>query len=126
MSLRSDLGRVRGLGSAKEGAAHWWAQRVTAVALVPLLLWFVASVVALTGAGQTVVAAWIGQPVHAILLVLLVGAGLYHAQLGLQVVIEDYVHTKWLKLISIIAIKFAAVVIVAATVFAVLKIAFAA
>ena len=126
MSLRSDLARVRGLGSAKEGVAHWWAQRVTAVALVPLLLWFVASVVALTGAGQKVVAAWIGQPVHAILLVLLVGAGLYHAQLGLQVVIEDYVHTRWLKLISIVAIKFAAVVIVAATVFAVLKIAFAA
>lgn len=126
MSLRSDLGRVRGLGSAKEGVAHWWAQRMTALALIPLMLWFVASVVSLTGAERTVVATWIGQPVHAIMLILLVGAGLYHAQLGMQVVIEDYIHTRWLKLTSIIAIKFAAVVIAAATAFAILKIAFAA
>jgi succinate dehydrogenase / fumarate reductase membrane anchor subunit len=126
MSLRSDLGRVRGLGSAKEGVGHWWAQRLTALALIPLLLWFVASVVSLTGADQKVAAAWIGQPVHAVMLVLLVGVGLHHAQLGLQVVIEDYVHTRWLKMTSIIAIKFAAVVIAAATAFAILKVAFAA
>jgi len=125
MSLRSDLGRVRGLGSAKEGVAHWWAQRVTAAALVPLLLWFVASLVSLAGAGHKAAVAWIGHPVHAVLLLLLLGAGLHHAHLGLQVVIEDYVHREWLKVTSIVLIKFAAALIAAAAGFAVLKIAFA-
>ena len=126
MNLRTDLGRVRGLGSAKEGVAHWWAQRLTAVALVPLLLWFVASVASLTGASHKATVAWIGQPVHAVLLVLMIAAGLYHAQLGLQVVIEDYVHSKWLKLTSIVLVKFGAALIAVAAAFAILKIAFAA
>ena len=125
MSLRTDLGRVRGLGSAKEGVAHWWAQRLTAAALVPLLLWFVASLVSLAGASHKAAAAWIGHPVHAVLLLLLLGAGLHHAHLGLQVVIEDYVHREWLKVTSIVLIKFAAALIAAASGFAVLKIAFA-
>jgi len=125
MSLRSDLGRVRGLGSAKEGVAHWWAQRLTAAALVPLLLWFVASLVSLAGADHKAAVAWIGHPVHAVLLLLLLGAGLHHAHLGLQVVIEDYVHREWLKVTSIVLVKFAAALIAAASGFAVLKIAFA-
>lgn len=92
MSLRTPLARVRHLGSAKDGTHHWWLQRVTAIALVPLALWFVASVVSLAGAGHAEVAAWAGGPLTATLLVLLLVATFYHAVLGLQVVIEDYVH----------------------------------
>lgn len=125
MSLRTDLGKVRGLGSAKEGTQHWWAQRLTAIALIPLVLWFVASVAGLAGADIGPVRAWIAQPVTAILLVVLIGVTFHHMQLGLQVVIEDYVHAEWLKFTSIILVKFAAVLLAAAAAFSVLKIAFA-
>lgn len=125
MSLRSPLGRVRGLGSAKDGTAHWWAQRLTAVALVPLLLWFSASIAMMTGADIAAVRAWIANPVVSILLVLLAIAAFHHAQLGLQVVLEDYVQTEWLKVAGIIAVKFAAVALAVACIFSVLKIAVA-
>jgi len=125
MPLRSDLGRVRGLGSAKEGVAHWWAQRVTAVALVPLSLWLVGSLAALAGAEVAAVRGWIASPVVAITLVLLIGVTMHHMQLGMQVVIEDYVHTEWAKVSGIVLVKFAAVVLAAAGIFAVLKIALA-
>ncbi|MCE2509610.1 MAG: succinate dehydrogenase, hydrophobic membrane anchor protein [Alphaproteobacteria bacterium] len=124
MSLRSPLGRVRGLGSAKEGTAHWWAQRVTAIALVPLALWFVASILSLIGADYATTTAWIGMPVPAVLLILLLTATFYHAQLGLQVVLEDYVHNEGLKLAAILLVKFACLVLGLAAVFGVLKIAF--
>ena len=124
MSLRSDLGKVRGLGSAKEGVGHWWAQRLTAIALIPLLIWFVASVVPLVGAEVRIVREWISSPVNAVLLLSLIVAVFHHAQLGLQVVIEDYVHTRWLKVASVIAVKFAALLLSATSLFAVLKIAF--
>ena len=124
MSLRTDLGKVRGLGSAKEGVNHWWAQRLSAVALVPLVLWFVASVASLAGADIVAVRAWIAQPVNAILLVLLIGATFHHMHLGVQVVIEDYVHSEWLKIAAIILVKFAAAFMAVAAGFAVLKIAF--
>jgi succinate dehydrogenase / fumarate reductase membrane anchor subunit len=125
MSLRTDLGKVRGLGSAKEGVAHWWAQRLTAVALVPLVLWFVSQVVGLAGADLAAVRAWMANPFSAILLVLLIGATFHHAQLGLQVVIEDYVHGEACKIASIIIVKFLAVALAATGIFSVLKIAFA-
>ncbi len=125
MSLRTDLGRVRGLGSAKEGAAHWWAQRLTAVALIPLLLWFVSSMICLVGADQAVARAWIAIPWVAVLLIVMCGAVFHHTQLGLQVVLEDYIHTEWLKITSIMLVKFAAIVLFAASAFAILKIAFA-
>ena len=124
MSLRTDLGKVRGLGSAKEGVGHWWSQRLTAIALIPLLLWFVASVVPLVGAELRIVREWISGPVNSVLLLSLIVAVFHHAQLGLQVVIEDYVHTGWLKLASVIAVKFAAFGLGATSLFAVLKIAF--
>ncbi|MGB1546984.1 MAG: succinate dehydrogenase, hydrophobic membrane anchor protein [Alphaproteobacteria bacterium] len=124
MSLRSPLGQVRGLGSAKEGTAHWWAQRVTAIALVPLSLWFVSSVLCLTGADHATTIAWIGAPGPAILLILLFTATFYHAQLGLQVVLEDYVHNEGLKLASILLVKSFCLVLGLAAVFGVLKIAF--
>ena len=124
MSLRSPLSLARGLGSAKEGTAHWWAQRVTAIALVPLTLWFVASILCLIGADHATTIAWIGAPVPAVLLILLFTATFYHAQLGLQVVLEDYVHNEGLKLASILLVKLACLVIGVAAVFGVLKIAF--
>ncbi len=124
MSLRTPLGRVRGLGSAKDGTAHFWAQRLTAVALVPLALWFVGALAAHVGADHGVAREWLAQPFTAIVMVLLVAVGFHHAQLGLQTVIEDYVATEWLRLTSIMAVKFAAVALAVAAVFAVLKVAF--
>ena len=125
MSIRTPLAHARGLGSAKSGTGHWWAQRLTAIALVPMVLWFVASVAGLAGAEYGAVRAWIGEPVTAILLILLIVATFHHMQLGMQVVIEDYVHVEWLKITCIVLVKFAAVFLGVAAGFAVLKIAFA-
>ncbi len=124
MSLRSPLGRARGLGSAKSGTQHWWAQRLTAIALVPLTIWFVIAMVAATGSDYTTARAFIGNPVTAVLLILLIAATFHHAQLGLQVVIEDYVHTKSVEIALLLAIKGAAIVLALAAIFAVLSIAF--
>lgn len=120
--MRSTFARVRGLGSAHDGVAHWWAQRLTALALVPLTLWFVASIVSLIGADHAAVAEWIGQPIPAVILVLLIAATFHHAQLGLQVVIEDYVHAEGLKIAMILLVKGLAVVLAVASLFAVLRI----
>ena len=111
MSLRSPLGRGRGLGAAREGVGHWWAQRLTALALIPLTLWFVGAVATLTGAGHEVVAGWIASPVVAGLLILLIVATFYHAYLGLQVVIEDYLHHEGRKLALLLLVKAAAIVL---------------
>jgi succinate dehydrogenase / fumarate reductase membrane anchor subunit len=126
MSLRSPLARVRGLGSAKEGVSHWWAQRLTAVALVPLALWFVVAVVSHAGADYKAAVAWLEQPFVAIPLLLLIVATFHHAQLGLQVVIEDYVQVEWARIALIVFVKFAAVALAIACMYAVLKIAFGA
>jgi succinate dehydrogenase / fumarate reductase membrane anchor subunit len=123
MSLRSPLGRARGLGSAKDGVSHWWWQRLTAAALIPLTLWFVASVALLSGAGHEEVTAWIATPYVAVLLSIYLAVLFHHSQLGLQVVIEDYVHLEWLKLASIVLVKFVHVLLAAASIFAVLRIA---
>ena len=124
MIRRSPLGRVRGLGSAKQGTEHFWAQRVTAIALVPLALWFVASLAAYTGADHATAKAWLAEPFSAVVMVLLVVTGFHHAQLGLQVVIEDYVSTEWVKVFSIIVVKLGALALGVAAIFSVLKIAF--
>lgn len=120
-SLRSDLGRVRGLGSAKEGVAHWWVQRITALALIPLVVWFVASIIGLSGASHAAMVDWVASPVPAILLILLIAATFHHAQLGLQVVIEDYVHGEGAKLALLLFVKGAAIVLAVAAAFAVLR-----
>ena len=122
--MRSVLGRVRGLGSAKEGVQHWWAQRLTAVALVPLCLWFVASVVAMIGAPYPAFVAWVRNPVDAVLLVLLILATFHHAQLGLQVVIEDYIHHEPTKLASLLLVKGAALFLGLVSLWAVVRLAF--
>lgn len=106
MSLRTPLAAVRGLGSAREGVRHWWWQRLTAIALVPLSLWFVASLAGVAGADYATAAAWLKVPRNSILLLALLLATFYHAQLGLQVVIEDYVHTEWVKVASLVALRF--------------------
>ncbi|MBI4967668.1 MAG: succinate dehydrogenase, hydrophobic membrane anchor protein [Rhodospirillales bacterium] len=123
-SLRSPLGHARGLGSAKEGVAHWWAQRLTAVALVPLCLWFVISVIRLAGADLPVLQGWLASPGNAALMVLLILAVFHHAQLGLQVVIEDYVHCEAKKIVGIVAVKFLAAVLAVFLVLSVIKIGF--
>lgn len=105
MNRRSALGRVRGLGSAKEGVGHWWAQRLTALALVPLTLWFVISVAAMTGASHAEMVDWVGSPLVAGLLILLIVATFYHNYLGLQVVIEDYVHHEGWKLALLLLVQ---------------------
>ena len=96
--MRSPLGRAIGLGSAKEGVEHWWVQRITAMALVPLACGSSIAIIGLVGADLDTVQDWVGRPLPAILLVLLLIATFYHAALGLQVVIEDYVHAELAKL----------------------------
>ncbi len=122
-SMRTDLGRVRGLGSAKEGVHHWWMQRLTAIALIPLILWFVASLAGLAGAGHAETVEWLGSPLVSIAVILMVVATLYHAALGVQVVIEDYVHHEGLKFCWLIAVKFIFLVLGVAAVFSLLKLA---
>jgi len=122
--FRSDLGRVRGLGSAKEGVHHWWMQRLSAIALVPLTIWFVASLVCHTGAGYDAVSAWLASPVIFGLMVLLIAATFYHAALGLQVIIEDYVHREAAKIAALLLMKFTCGVLALAAIVALLVIAF--
>lgn len=123
MGYRTPFARARGLGAAKEGVTHWWAQRVTAVALVPLSVWLVASLVALAGAGHAEVARWLGRPWNAVLMLAAVGVTFHHGQLGLQVVVEDYVHSEWLKLAALLIIRFAALLFGLAAGLAVLRVA---
>ena len=124
MSLMTPLNRVLGLGTAKGAAEHWWLQRVTAVALLPLGLWLAYALLALPGFDYASVAAWVQQPVTSILLILLVVAIGYHSALGVQVVIEDYVPGHGWKAATLVASTLAHVALSVAAVFAVLKIAF--
>ena len=124
MDRRTPLARARGLGSAKEGVHHWWMQRLTAIALIPLVVWFAISLVMMSGADYGAVRAWIGSPVVMVLLILTIAIGLHHGQLGLQVVIEDYVHGDGSKLALIVAVRFVAVVFGLAAIVAVLRIGF--
>ena len=124
--MRSPLSRAIGLGSAKEGVEHWWAQRVTALALVPLALWFVIAVVELAGADRALFVDWVRQPLPAVLLVLLLIATFYHGALGLQVVIEDYVENDALRLGLLIVMWLIAIVFAVRGLFAVVKLSLGA
>jgi succinate dehydrogenase / fumarate reductase membrane anchor subunit len=126
MSLRSPLGRVLGLGSAHSGVRHWWQQRLTSVALVPLAIWFLVSLLALPSLGYETVIAWMSQGWTAILLVLFVVVATWNSQLGVRVVIEDYVHGAGARTLTLVVVTFAHVLIASAGVFAVLKVAFGA
>ena len=103
-SFRSPLARDLGLGSAKSGVRHWWAERITAVALVPLCLWFVASIIAHSGSDYAAFIAWIRSPLATSSMILLLIALFHHSALGLQVVIEDYVHSD-VRFAAIVAIR---------------------
>lgn len=126
MSLRNPLAKARGLGSAKDGTAHWWAQRVSAIALVPLVLYVLYLLVSLAGADYATVRLTIAQPVNALLLILFIGTAFWHARLGLQVVIEDYIHVGWLEIALMIAVKFVYVALGVAAVIAIGRVAFSA
>lgn len=107
MSLRSDLGRVRGLGSAKSGSHHWWHQRLTAIAIIPLALWLVSALLGHMNDSHAELVAWIGSPLVTVLLIAVILSIFYHAALGLQVVIEDYVHGEFAKVAMLIVMKLA-------------------
>lgn len=124
MSLRSPLGKVIGRGAAKHGVSHWWAQRLSAVALAVLGLWFVLQVTGLDAYDYESVRTWIGHGMTPVLLVLLVATLAWHSALGVQVVLEDYVHAKAIKLAALVASIFFHVFVAVAGSYAVLRIAF--
>ena len=121
MSLRSPLGRVLGLGTAKDGTSHWWGQRLSGVAMAVLGLWFAWSVATISGFSYAEAVAFINQPVNSVLLLLLSVTMAYHSYLGIQVVIEDYVHGHGLKIASLVLSRFAHVFLAIAAIFAILK-----
>lgn len=120
--MRSPLGRARGLGSAREGSHHWVLHRLTAIALIPLTLWFIYSVLHLSGLPYAAMKAWMGRPVNMALMLALVGTTFHHLQAGLQVVIEDYVRTECMKTGSIVAVKLVCVLLAAICAVSVLKV----
>ncbi len=126
MSLQTPLARARGLGTAKKGVQHWWWQRLTAVVLVPLCLWFIGTIVTMQANDYSTVVNWIQSPLVSGLLVFLIAASFYHAQLGLQVVIEDYVHSEGVKITVLVVTQFLMVLLALTAVVAVLKIALGA
>ena len=119
MSMETPLGRVRGLGSAKSGTEHWWHQRMTALALIPLTGWFAVSLIVLASGDYHQAVDWIRDPIVAGLLVLMLAAGYYHLKLGMQVIIEDYVHVEWLKLAALIVVTFWCIALALASIMAV-------
>lgn len=121
--IRSPLGRAIGLGSAKAGLEHWWTERMTAVALVPLTVWFAASLIALSGSGYKAFIGWLGSPVPAVLMILLLIALFWHTALGLQVVIEDYLHSG-ARIWALLATRFLCFALAMAGIMATLRIAF--
>jgi succinate dehydrogenase / fumarate reductase membrane anchor subunit len=123
MRLRTPLSEARGLGSAREGVHHWWTQRLTALALIPLSLWLVAAFISILGADYATTVEWVRTPIVAVLLLLFIAAAFYHAQLGMQVVLEDYVHLGWAKVATIILSKFLMIALAFVAGFAVLRVA---
>ena len=122
MNLRSPLSKADGLGSAQHGFSHWWLQRLSAVALIPLSLWFIYALLCNLSGEHASAIAWLSSPLNASLMLMFVLTAIYHAQTGLQVVIEDYVHTHWLNLLMLISIKFAAVAMAVLATLSILKI----
>jgi succinate dehydrogenase / fumarate reductase, membrane anchor subunit len=123
MSLKTPLGRVLGLGAGGGGSRHWWVQRVSAVALAPLGVWFLVSLVMLPDLGYGTVRAWLGAPLHGLLMALAVLAAAYHSWLGVCVVIEDYVANEASKVAALLVAQFLHFAVGATALFAVLKVA---
>lgn len=123
MRYRNPLAQVKGLGASGEGSHHWWIQRLTALALVPLSFWFVFSILNHISDDHASVVAWISQPGVAVMMILYLAFMFIHAQLGVQVVIEDYVHNERVKMVSLLAVKTVLLVAGVGSVFAVLRLA---
>jgi succinate dehydrogenase / fumarate reductase membrane anchor subunit len=121
-TMKSDLAKVQGLGSAKHGVGHWKLQRVSAIGMIPLILWFIPSLMLTIISGYNEAILWIQNPFNATGLILLLGTIFFHASLGLQVVIEDYVHSEGLKIISIIFVKLSSILLGVLSILCVLKI----
>ena len=124
MSLRSPLGTVLGMGSAKDGTAHWWTQRVSAVALIPLTLWFVFSLLTISAFDYDTVHTWLSVPISGFLAVLLVAVLAYHSYLGTIVIVEDYVSAAGMKVLTLLVLRFLYVLCGGAGVFAILRVVF--
>jgi len=123
VNLRSSLCMVLGLGSAKHGTGHWWAQRVTAASLIPLGLWFAISLLGLPVADYSAVRSWLAQPLNSTLMILLIVSVLHHSQLGVQVVVEDYVHDDSLKFMTLTVSRLLHVALAVAAIYALISIA---
>jgi succinate dehydrogenase / fumarate reductase, membrane anchor subunit len=123
MSLNSPLSRVLGLGSSGAGTEHWLGQRISAVAMVPLTLWFALSLLALPALEFHALTAWVAVPLHAVLLVLLVMSLVYHSGLGTQVVVEDYLHAPGLRFVILALLRLMHIALAAAGILAVFLIA---
>lgn len=125
MKYRTALYDVRGLGSAKDGTRHWWIQRITALALVPLTLWLAYYLARIASMGYEQALVWVRSPLTSVLLLSTILALAYHAKLGLQVVIEDYVHREGVKLAALIGVNFLTLLLALASALAVLRVALA-
>jgi succinate dehydrogenase / fumarate reductase membrane anchor subunit len=121
MQYRSDTKRVKGLGTAKHGFGHWWMQRLSAVLMIPLGLWFAYSLMSMETLAPDAVMSWLFNPVPALLMALWTLTVVYHATLGLQVIIEDYVHDKRVTLILLVLLKFAMIIMMLASIFSLFK-----
>lgn len=126
MSLRTPLNQVLGLGSAKDGTAHFWGQRVSGIAVALLGLWFVGSIATMADFSHAAVVAEIGRPTNGVLLLLLVATLAYHSNLGIQMIIEDYVHAPGFKMLALIFSRFAHLLIAATAIYSILKIGLSA
>lgn len=124
MSMRTPLGKVKGLGSAKDGTTHFWRQRMTSLANIPLFLFFVFSIVTHAGADHATFVAYFSHPIVAIVMLLMVLSGLYHMCLGMQVIIEDYVHSEGFKVLALMGNTFFSMAMGMGCVFAILKLSF--
>jgi succinate dehydrogenase / fumarate reductase membrane anchor subunit len=121
--LQTPLARVRGMGASGTGAHHWWMQRVTSIALLPLTIWFVFAMASNAGMTHAEALAWIGRPFNAVLLLALIGLTFHHTASGLQVVIEDYANSEWIKIALILVVKGVCWLLGIAAALAVLRIA---
>lgn len=124
MKEGTPLGRVRGLGSAKSGAHHWWMERLTLLAMLPLFIWLLVSLLRMSQLDHASVSEWLSSPIVAVPMLLLIASGFWHLKLGMQVVLEDYVHEEGMKFFSITLLNFFVIGAAALAVFSVLKIAF--
>lgn len=122
MDYKTPLGKVLGLGSAKTGSHHWWMQRITAISLIPLTFWMVAFIKQLGNADYSQISAWMSEPLNSLLAISFILAAFYHAALGLQVVIEDYIHSEKYKITAIWTMKLTFLVLALAAILSVLRI----